>query len=832
MPTITLEYLAGVDWSRTAVGPMEAWPVSLKSYVAMILDLPTPAIIFWGPELTQIYNDGYAIILGPRHPRGMGQTYQECWPDTYPLINPWMQQVLGEGKYTEVLRAPITLTRHGFSEEAFFTFTLTPLRDDQGRIAGVYQPVVEMTDSVLRERRAETLRVLTARPETVTQAVAAFTANRADVPLAGIYLHGDGKTLEQVAAIGLADTESFARTLPSLDRVVREVFASNVAVVTAIEPVVTEPWPEPVVRAFVVPLRRSASDPPLGVVALGLSPRLSWDSDDRYRELCESIAREMGSTLASQRAQRVAVEWKEREEAARREAAAAEARRLAILFEHAPVAIAVLRGREHVFEVANAKYAALVGNRPLLGLPLGVALGELAGQGIVELVAGVYRTGEPFYGHGFPTTVVSPLGIAEERYFDFAYEPVPGDDGRPESVIAVVFEVTELSRARREAESANRAKDEFFAILGHELRNPLAPIRTALQLMRLRGDEGLARERTIIERQVEQITRLVDDLLDVSRITGGKVTVKNEPLEMSWVVSKAIEMASPLLEERRHHLEVKVPSRGLAVDGDEARLAQVVANLLTNAAKYTEPGGRVTVTGDTSADGTRVLLRVADNGIGIAPEMLPRVFDAFAQEQQALDRALGGLGLGLTIVANLVKLHGGTARAASEGRGKGSAFVIDLPRSNVAAEALRTPAQGLPPVLPDLARAAAARRTLRVLVVDDNRDAAELLGEALDMLGYEVRLAHDGAEALRLVGEQVPDVALLDIGLPVMDGYELAAQLRGGPSGAKLKLVAVTGYGQESDRKRAIEAGFDAHLVKPVQLDTVATLIARYRDEV
>ncbi len=831
MPTLTFDHLTTLDWSRTPLGPIERWPLSLRSYVKMILELPTPAVVFWGPELTQIYNDGYAMILGPRHPRGMGQTFAECWPETYPIINPWMLEVRALGKPFEVLRAPITMTRHGFSEEAFFTFTLTPLRDDEGKIAGVYQPVLEMTAAVLRERRAETLRALTSRQEIVPQAIAAFRANPADVPLAGIYLDESDSGLSLVAASGVPDTESFGRALPELAVVAQEVLGTNTAKVVDIAPTVAAPWPEPVVKAFVAPLRRSPLDTALGVVALGMSPRLHWD--DSYRELFEAIAREMGTNLAAERAERLGREYKEREESARREEQLAQTRRLATIFQHAPVAIAVLRGPDHVFEVTNSQYAALVGNRPLLQLPLRVALGELAGQGIVELVDAVYRTSQAFYGHSLPITLVSPEGEAEERFFDFAYEPIPGDDGKTESVIAVVFEVTALSRAQRAAEAANRAKDEFFAMLGHELRNPLAPIRTALQLMRMRGDPAALRERTIIERQVEQITRLVDDLLDVARITGGKVTLKREPLELSSVVIKAIEMASPLLEERRHHLEVNVPAEGLVVDGDELRLAQVVANLLTNAAKYTEPGGQVTVSGALSPDGERVRLEVTDTGIGIAPEMLPRVFEAFAQEKQALDRALGGLGLGLTIVANLVKLHGGAAQALSAGRSQGSTFVVELPRSSQDVPGPPRPAVLDPGPVSSAASPSWVERTrpLRVLVVDDNRDAAEMLAEALDALGYRTTVAHDGAEALRAVEEAAPDVALLDIGLPVMDGYELAGRLRGGPGGSAIKLVAVTGYGQESDRRRATAAGFDAHLVKPVQLDMVAELIARYRAE-
>jgi len=366
--------------------------------------------------------------------------------------------------------------------------------------------------------------------------------------------------------------------------------------------------------------------------------------------------------------------------------------------------------------------------------------------------------------------------------------------------------------ARREAESANRAKDEFLAMLGHELRNPLAPITTALHLLRLRAGEAGSHERTVIERQVSHLVRLVDDLLDVSRITRGMVELKSERVRLPEVVAKAIEMASPLLEQRGHTLLLQVPSHRLFVDGDETRLAQVIANLLTNAAKYTEPGGNITLSAERVGD--QAVIRVCDTGVGISAEMLPRVFDLFTQERQALDRTQGGLGLGLAIVRSLVTLHNGTVSAHSEGRGRGSEFVVRLPAVDEPA-----PADARPQPI-------AAAAGGRVLVVDDNEDAAVLLSEALLELGYTAQVAFDGPSALKIVEAFEPQVALLDIGLPVMDGFELARRLRACiPSG--VKLIAVTGYGQESDRVRSQAAGFDDHLVKPVEVPRVHELLEK-----
>ncbi|HET9955932.1 MAG TPA: ATP-binding protein [Polyangiaceae bacterium] len=399
----------------------------------------------------------------------------------------------------------------------------------------------------------------------------------------------------------------------------------------------------------------------------------------------------------------------------------------------------------------------------------------------------------------------------------------PSEVALVQQVASRSWESIERTRVEREresllesAESANRAKDEFLAMLGHELRNPLAPIQTALQVMKLRDDADSARERALIERQVNHLTRLVDDLLDVSRIARAKVVLKFETLELADVVRQAIELVSPLIEQRAHQLVVAVAGSGLLIEGDAARLTQVVSSLLTNAAKYTPSGGQIRISGSLEED--YVVLRIRDNGMGIAPDVLPRIFDLFVQGQQAIDRALGGLGLGLTIVHSLVERHGGRVTASSDGPGRGSEFVVQLPRAKESSSRIRGPE----------ARASFKPRSgvgLRVLVVDDNEDAAEMLGHALALRGYEVHLAHDGPHALRLAAAQAFDAALLDIGLPIMDGYELAARLLALPSLAHAKLIAVTGYGQDSDRRRALAAGFHHHLVKPVELGVLDALL-------
>ncbi len=409
--------------------------------------------------------------------------------------------------------------------------------------------------------------------------------------------------------------------------------------------------------------------------------------------------------------------------------------------------------------------------------------------------------------------------------------PVLGSHGEPLGCVISFVDVTETKRAaeerlrlldraneaRLEAEAANRAKDEFLAMLGHELRNPLAPILTAIEMMKRRVDHVSVRERDVIERQVKHVVMLVNDLLDVSRIAQGKVELHRRPVALADIITKAIEACSPILEERRHHLELEIEP-GLVIDADEARMCQVISNLLTNAAKYTHRGGHLEIL--ASRVGDEVVIIVRDNGLGIPPDLLPTLFDRFVQGTRTLDRSDGGLGLGLSIVRSLVALHDGTVAVRSEGVGRGSDFEIRFPALELAALQPDADAAALGP--PSLAVEAR-----KVLIVDDNADAAEMLAEALAAMGHETRVAFDGPSGLDAAAGFVPDIAFLDIGLPAMDGYELARKLRTQLPTPSLRLVALTGYGQDTDRKRSAEAGFDSHMVKPINIEAIASAIKR-----
>jgi PAS domain S-box-containing protein len=377
--------------------------------------------------------------------------------------------------------------------------------------------------------------------------------------------------------------------------------------------------------------------------------------------------------------------------------------------------------------------------------------------------------------------------------------------------------VTDLTdQRRREAlQAESQRKDEFLAMLAHELRNPIAPIRNAAEILRLRGpaDPALQRARAVIDRQVTQLARLVDDLLDVSRIRGGKIRLEREPVDLASVISFAVETARPLIEQRNHQLKLDLPAEPMVVEGDAARLSQVIANLLNNAAKFTPGGGFIWVELQRRQGEARIAVR--DSWVGISEEMAPRLFDLFAQAETTLGRSQGGLGIGLTLVRTLVEMHGGSVGVRSDGIGKGSEFVVRLPL--LATDALPTGNRSEPTT----AGQAVSRR---VLVVDDNVDIADSFKMLIECSGHDVRMVTDGDSALREALAFRPEVMFLDIGLPGRDGYEISRELRQMPELGGLVLIAVTGYGQAEDRSRSREAGFDYHWVKPIDLDALDKL--------
>jgi PAS domain S-box-containing protein len=403
------------------------------------------------------------------------------------------------------------------------------------------------------------------------------------------------------------------------------------------------------------------------------------------------------------------------------------------------------------------------------------------------------------------------------RYWaDVVVTALFAEDGTLRGFAKVTRDLSERKRMEQ-LEDQGRHLTEFLAMLAHELRNPLAPIRNAVAIMGVHPDVSpqLAWCRDVIERQTVHLTRLVDDLLDVSRITRGKLRMQGGTMDLNAAVHRAVEAVRPLIESRRHRLHLQLPEERILVNGDLTRLTQVAINLLNNAAKYTPEGGDITV--EAALEGDDAVVRVRDNGMGIAPQLIDQVFDLFAQGERTIDRSEGGLGIGLTLARRIVALHGGNLTARSEGVGKGSEFTMTLPRLNPELGEAQPPAAAV-----DMQADSVKRR---VVVVDDNVDAADSMARLLRMAGHDVDIEYDGAAALERIMRDMPEIVLLDIGLPGMSGYEVAKQLRARPESKELQIIAMTGYGQEEDRRRSLAAGFDGHLVKPVMPAELFALI-------
>jgi PAS domain S-box-containing protein len=814
--------IRGFDWSTTPLGTIEAWPTSLRTTVGMMLHSRQPMFLWWGPELIQIYNDAFRPSLGVgRHPEALGMRGRDSWQEVWSVIWPEIDSVMSRAWPSWHEDALIPIFRNGRMEEVHWTYGFSPVFDDDGAIGGTLVICIETTARVVADRRRRILREVNERTALVTEPsellprVAELLAECAyDLPFLAFYeVDPASGAITSRQAAHLADLAARAIgevVRPHLGDAPTRIGLGNLPDGVALP---GGPWPEPVTEAFVMPVVMSPQHVTTFAV-FGINPRLGFDDD--YRGFLVQV----GDHIATARARIEA--WQMR--------AIIEGERNNLLLQ-APIATAVVTGPEHVFQLANPLYCKMVGRDDIVGKTYRDAFPELVHTVLPSILDRVYQTGEPFVSNELRVPVERDgRGPSRDRYFRFNLEPMRDAAGSVYGMLAVALDVTAQVRARQSMEkthaereallaqlqAASRTKDDFLAMLGHELRNPLSPIVTALELMKM-SDGDHAAGILLVERQVRHLIRLVDDLLDVARITRGQLELAREQVELSAVIARAIETASPLIEGGGHTLAVKVPAHGLLLDADITRLAQVIANLLTNAAKYTPHGGHIWIAARREDD--QAVLQIRDDGVGIAPEMLDRIFGLFTQVPQDLARSRGGLGLGLSIVKTLTEKHGGTVSARSAGRGHGSEFTVHLPLATPEAAAT-VPTSSVGP-----GTAGDVHPPRRILIVDDNEDAAWILAETLSLIGHDVRCAHDGPSALRMALDHVPEVALLDIGLPVMDGYELAARLRAEPRIAAVQLIALTGYGQPGDRQRSHDAGFAAHLVKPVSIDVLVAAI-------
>jgi PAS domain S-box-containing protein len=492
---------------------------------------------------------------------------------------------------------------------------------------------------------------------------------------------------------------------------------------------------------------------------------------------------------------------------------------LRAIIERAPVPIAIAHDPECRFISANRALASLLRLPAEANISLTPPQGVEPGYRIQRNGVDVPREELPMqYAIGHRASVSNEIEIVRGDgtilYVQNDVEPLYDTHGNIYGCISVCVDITDRKLAEIALRDADRRKDEFLATLSHELRNPLAPLRTAIELMRIARDDRAVVEkaRATMERQLLHLVRITDDLLDVSRITQNKVEFRRERIDLRAVLHSAIEATRPLMDDQGHTLAIHLPQTHLWADADFTRLSQAFSNLLTNAAKYTPRGGTVTVFG--SAEGSTAAISIADTGVGIPADMLPRIFDMFTQLQAHRDRAHGGLGIGLTLAKRLVEMHGGTIEATSDGPSRGSCFTVRLPLLQADAD---QPSGSRRPDAP----ATAGRR---ILIADDNDDTSEMMQMMLGFKGHDVRVARDGFEAVAVAKTFAPHIAFLDIGMPRMDGYEAARRIRALP-GRRVVLVALTGWGQEEDKRRSRDAGFDHHLTKPPEPDVLERLI-------
>jgi PAS domain S-box-containing protein len=801
------------DWSGNPLGPPAAWPAELATAVKMTVSSSFPMFVAWGPELRFLYNDAYVPVLGDKHPAAFGAPFADVWHEIWHDLAPIADNALaGKSAYFEDL--PLTMERRGYREQTYFTFSYSPLHDAGGKVAGVYCTCIETTGRVLSERRAavelavaDALLPLTDADEVIRTATALLgeqlgltrvlygevddTRNTFGVAgdwcapgqssLAGhtfpidMFGPGVGAAGRAGEVVAVDDTAGDARTAASADAYAALGIAS----------------------CLLAPLLRDGRL--VAFLGLGLDHTHHWV--DTEIGLARSLVGRIGTTVDLARAQAALRHERDRSQT---------------IFDTIAEGF-MLFDRDWTVEYINAEGLRLTAKRQ----------DEVVGRNHWALwpdaedsdAGRVYwRAMRERTGGGAEYRMVRPDGVA--IWMEVRAYPTKGG-----GVVSFFRDISKRKRAEEGLHEADRRKDEFLAMLAHELRNPLAPISAAADLLRIgRLDEARVRHSSaIIARQVRHMTSLVDDLLDVSRVTRGQVTLARAPVTARTIVDEALEQVRPMFDARRQRLDVDLGEPDATVLGDKARLVQVLANLLGNAAKYTPEGGRIAVRTSNAAHaggGEALLLVVHDEGIGMESELTAHVFDLFTQAQRSSDRSQGGLGLGLALVKHLVELHGGTVSCASPGLGQGSTFEVALPLARTAPVGgeVAQPAEG---------DAAGASHALRVLVVDDNVDAAETLGMLLEACGHQVAVENSSMAALARVRGAAFDVALLDIGLPDLDGNELARRLRADPHTAGIALVAVTGYGQEQDRRAALAAGFDHHLVKPVDMEKLAALLAQ-----
>jgi PAS domain S-box-containing protein len=775
------------DWSQTALGPPQRWPQSLRTAVALMLRMRQPIFIGWGPEFISLYNDGYIPICGSKHPEGLGQPMSQLWQEIWEMLAPINAAVMrGESQWFEDM--PFALAGRAHTGLSYFSFSYTPLLDDDGHINGIFCAAIETSEKVrLEKQRAEALE----RQHRLFMQAPGFIST----------LRGPDHVFEFA-------NEAHRRLFPRADVVgkpMREAFPDLAG----------QGFYELLDQVYATGERYVARGIPGRFSAGPGNPEQHLRLDFIYAPIHDEHGKVSGifcegydvtETFAAQAALR------EREEQLRLATDAAEVGLWDVdlvsdtLFW--PARVKAMFGISPDVPVSMADFYA--GLHPEDREHTTASFAAACDPVLRALYDVEYRT------FGKEDGVIRWVAAKGRGIFD--------DTGRCVRVIGTAIDISarkaielDLLETQKKLRAADRRKDEFLAIMSHELRNPLAPLVTAAHLIRLRGGRATEKEMSILDRQLQQMSKIVSDLLDASRAMRDNVQLETKVVEVGELLAAAVDLAGPFIEQGRHELVIDVPTRGLPVDADPERMAQVFGNVLHNAAKYTPKGGRIRIYAARRDDTVEVV--VEDNGRGIAPEMLERIFDLFSQADAGREQGCG-LGIGLAVARNLVRAHGGQIEAHSDGPGRGSRFTTRLPRAATASQAQPASSLRAPH------KAAVSRR---VLIADDDRDTVELIELLLSQRGHQVCVAFDGPSALQASAEFKPDVVFLDLGLPGMDGYEVARRVRALPAGASMQIIAVSGHVREEDRARALASGCTDHVAKPFDVETLSRFVGEQR---
>ncbi len=769
------------DWSTTPLGTLELWPLSLKTAVSLILRARQPMFIGWGTHYISLYNDACIPILGNKHPDALGHSMADVWREIWDELRPLNEAVM-RGESLSFENKLFELAGRVAPGPHYFSFTYTPLLDDDGQVAGIFCVATETTSTVKIADDARTARAaqqaLAESEERLRLATDASEIAFWDVnlPEGSLIWQPRLRTMFGITTDEPLSLDNFFAGLHQDDRA-------------------------PVARAFA-----AACDPQRREL-FNVEYRTVGRDDGRVRWIAAKGRGLFDATGRCTRANGTAIDITSRKTSEL-------AMEVALEASHTGTFHWDIQDNQLTWDGALDRLFGLRPGEVVRSLDQFIAL--VHPEDRAEVIRGCERCRDVGDNFEMEFRVVYPDGSVHWLYDRGRTFLDP--TGRAKTMTGACVDITDYVGTREALKLADRQKDEFLATLAHELRNPLAPLRTGLHLLQnFKG--GLPSQANqvlgIMQRQFDHMVRLIDDLLDIARIRQGKILLRDDLLSLQVVLEQALEGVQALLDAQGHELSWDGVDPALRVMGDPTRLVQVVGNLLNNAAKYTPRGGRVALRGGEATQPGMLLIEVADTGIGIPPDMLEQVFDRFAQVQEHLDHAQGGLGIGLSVVKGLVEMHGGRVAAESAGLGAGSLFRIWLPRADTP-----EPVKVDPPTSPG------SIERYRVLIVDDNRDAAETMAMVLDMNGHEVLLAHDGQTAVEMVKRHDPAVVFLDIGMPGMNGYETATLLRALPGAQARVLVALTGWGSKADQARSLEAGFDHHLTKPVDIDKIQRVMS------